>query len=121
MHLTGAALDIGHVRVGKCDVLTNRWTGPRTAGQRPARSGTRIEIMTKAKWKFVSAGKEMRGQVSTFDSAAKPPVFGEMGRFAKENLNDFNTHFFKNPGNRGFATESTFNKKAHTYLSNVET
>jgi hypothetical protein len=36
----------------------------------------------------------MRGQVSTFDSAAKPPIFEKMGRFPKEILNDFNNHFF---------------------------
>jgi len=29
-----------------------------------------------------------------FDSAAKPPIFGKMGFSARENLNDFNTHFF---------------------------
>jgi len=40
------------------------------------------------------------------DSAAKPPIFGKMDRFAKENPNDFTTIVFKNPGNRGFAAES---------------
>jgi hypothetical protein len=38
------------------------------------------------------------------DSAAKPPIFWEMARFSKENLNDFNNHFFQKSGEPGFCS-----------------
>jgi len=38
------------------------------------------------------------------DSAAKPPIFGKMGFSARENLNDFNTHFFQKSREQGFCS-----------------
>jgi len=48
--------------------------------------------------------RKRRGSNLFIDSAAKPPIFGKMARFAKENLNDFNNNFLQESGELGFCS-----------------
>jgi hypothetical protein len=88
---------------------------------RSAPTGLRIEIGVKllflifvwfpSAWASspittLSRSIENRYPLSRIDSAANPPIFGRIGCSTKENLNDFNKNFLKNPENRGFAAES---------------
>jgi hypothetical protein len=51
------------------------------------------------------AGKVMQNEdMLNVDSAAKPPISWKMSRFPKENLNDFNNHFFQKSGEQGLCS-----------------